>query len=68
MNAREKLRDTFDGLFWNKATNGGALYMALDDIMAQPEMRPFLVCDLMEEINSGSSDFYRVSETGVPQD
>ena len=64
LNAREKLRDTFDGLFWNKVTNGGASYVALDDIMAHPEMRPFLVCDLMEEINSGLCDFYRVSETG----
>ena len=64
VNAREKLRDTFDGLFWNKATNDGALHVALDDIMAQPEMRPFLVCDLLEEINSGSRYFYRVRETG----
>ena len=69
VNAREKLRDTFDGLFWNKATNGGASYVALDDIMAHPEMRPFLVCDLLEEITSGPRDFYRVrGNMGVPQD
>ena len=38
------LRDVFTSLFSKKALNDGTWYVMLSDIMAQPEMRPFLAC------------------------
>ena len=40
------LRDVVTSLFSKKALNDGTWHVMLRDIMAQPEMRPFLACDL----------------------
>ena len=61
---RAKLHDTFDPLFWRRALNDGTWHVLLDDIMAQPEMRPFLACDSLEEISDASRDLYRTRSTG----
>ena len=56
----EKLCDIFDVLFGSMATNGVTRYVLLDDIMDQPEMRPYLVQDLLEEVRARGLGLYTI--------